>query len=247
MFTHQPLHDTCILSSPRQEDCTHILHVHFPHVLVSSSLSICHSLLPSSSTPTSLTTSIHPPRPPYPVSHPCGPTLQSGCWWWFPPDCCFSVSSPTGSPELSGHESVQKGALLIWHFFRGEKCRKIHLQKLSTVREIKVIHRVLDQQFTAASEPVQRKRKTLTSSHISYFRRRSRSSIFARCTLIYRQQRRRRSPWRRNLDKQSLLVEIDDGVRNIQQLFDPQVLFMRTVLQKQLLAVIIIQNRNYSF
>lgn len=45
---------------------------------------------------------------PLATSYPCGPTLQSGCWWWFLQGCCSSVSSPTGSPLLAGHGPVQK-------------------------------------------------------------------------------------------------------------------------------------------
>lgn len=80
--------------SPSKKICSHTdRKTSFRHL----SLSISHLL-------------VHPHflnLPPLPLSHPCAPTLQSGCWWLFPPDCCFSASFPTKSP---------------WHVGRGPVC-----------------------------------------------------------------------------------------------------------------------------
>lgn len=75
--------------------------------LSDTSTSRCPTLTSSSLTKLIFHSLTHPLTPPS-TSHPCGPTLQSGCWWWFRQDCCSSVSSPTGSPLLAGHGPVRK-------------------------------------------------------------------------------------------------------------------------------------------
>jgi len=64
-------------------------------------------LFPPASCRHSVTTT--PPTSP----HLFEPTLPSGCWWWFPPDCCFSASSPTKSPGLFGHGPVCEDGCII--------------------------------------------------------------------------------------------------------------------------------------
>lgn len=86
------------------------LHQQEGHSVINWPRAAILSSSPSSSSSTKLIfhSLLHWRHPPPSRSYPCGPTLRSGCWWWFQQDCCFSVSSPTGSPLLDGHGPVHK-------------------------------------------------------------------------------------------------------------------------------------------